>query len=162
MTRLPRWADLLLIPALNLGGIPPFSGFLGKVGLLEAGIASGTWLDYLLVGVSVLVSLLTLLAIGLVIGMGVMMGRILEGEITADGAGVEVDDAVHVAQQRVGVGQQVVRDQLSLDTWLVLSRLERSLQHAADEDDLHELLIEVIEALLALAGIGAVAILSNR
>ena len=43
----PLLGVLYLIPALNLGGIPPFSGFLGKVGLLEAGIASGTWLDYL-------------------------------------------------------------------------------------------------------------------
>lgn len=59
----PLLGVLYLIPALNLGGIPPFSGFLGKVGLLEAGIESGTWLDYLLVGVSVLVSLLTLLAL---------------------------------------------------------------------------------------------------
>ncbi|WP_423446629.1 Na+/H+ antiporter subunit D [Kocuria sp. KSNUG] len=59
----PLLGVLYLIPALNLGGIPPFSGFLGKVGLLEAGIASGTWLDYLLVGVSVLVSLLTLLVL---------------------------------------------------------------------------------------------------
>lgn len=59
----PLLGVLYLIPALNLGGIPPFSGFLGKVGLLEAGIASGTWLDHLLVGVSVLVSLLTLLAL---------------------------------------------------------------------------------------------------
>src|SRR5699024_4043274 len=30
-------AMLYLIPALNLGGIPPFSGFLGKIILLEAG-----------------------------------------------------------------------------------------------------------------------------
>ncbi|RLP60023.1 Na+/H+ antiporter subunit D [Kocuria rhizophila] len=59
----PLLGVLYLIPALTLGGIPPFSGFLGKVGLLEAGIASGTWLDHLLVGVSVLVSLLTLLAL---------------------------------------------------------------------------------------------------
>ncbi|WHF22017.1 proton-conducting transporter membrane subunit [Kocuria rhizophila] len=59
----PPLLGVYLIPALNLGGIPPFSGFLGKVGLLEAGIASGAWLDYLLVGVSVLVSLLTLLTL---------------------------------------------------------------------------------------------------
>ncbi|MDO4918215.1 Na+/H+ antiporter subunit D [Kocuria sp.] len=59
----PVLGVLYLVPALNLGGIPPFSGFLGKVGLLEAGTASGTWLDYLLVGVSVLVSLLTLMAL---------------------------------------------------------------------------------------------------
>ncbi|RKQ34847.1 Na+/H+ antiporter subunit D [Kocuria tytonis] len=58
----PVLGVLYLVPALNLGGIPPFSGFLGKVGLIEAGVAAGTWLDYLLVGVSVFVSLLTLMA----------------------------------------------------------------------------------------------------
>ncbi len=59
----PLLGILYMIPALNLGGIPPFSGFLGKVGLLEAGVTRGTSLDYLLVGVSVFVSLLTLLAL---------------------------------------------------------------------------------------------------
>lgn len=59
----PLLGVLYVIPALNLGGIPPFSGFLGKVGLLEAGVEAGTWLSYLLVGVSVFVSLLTLMAL---------------------------------------------------------------------------------------------------
>jgi len=59
----PLLGVLYMIPALNLGGIPPFSGFLGKVGLLEAGVEAGTWLSYLLVGVSVFVSLLTLMAL---------------------------------------------------------------------------------------------------
>ena len=59
----PTLGVLYLIPALNLGGIPPFSGFLGKVGLIEAGVGSGTWLDHLLVGTSVFVSLLTLMAL---------------------------------------------------------------------------------------------------
>ena len=59
----PLLSVLYMIPALNLGGIPPFSGFLGKVGLLEAGVEAGTWLSYLLVGVSVFVSLLTLMAL---------------------------------------------------------------------------------------------------
>ena len=47
-----------------------------------------------------------------------------------------------------------MRESLSLDTWLVMSRLERTLQHAVPEDDLQELLMETIEGLLALAGIG--------
>ncbi|CAL8899611.1 Na+/H+ antiporter subunit D [Kocuria varians] len=59
----PLLGVLYMIPALNLGGIPPFSGFLGKVGLIEAGVSTGTWLSYLLVGVSVFVSLLTLMAL---------------------------------------------------------------------------------------------------
>ena len=56
----PVIAVLYLIPALNLGGIPPFSGFLGKLGLLEAGIAQGTPLSVTIVAVATATSLLTL------------------------------------------------------------------------------------------------------
>ena len=51
---------------------------------------------------------------------------------------------------------QDVRDLLSVDTWSVLSRLERTLgQIPADEDQLQPLLADVLESLLALAGIMA-------
>ena len=53
-------AALYIVPALNLGGIPPFSGFLGKIILIEAAADSGTGLDWLLVGGAVITSLLTL------------------------------------------------------------------------------------------------------
>jgi len=56
-------AVLFFVPAMNLGGIPPFSGFLGKVGLLEAGVELGTPLGYALVTGSVVTSLLTLYAL---------------------------------------------------------------------------------------------------
>jgi multicomponent Na+:H+ antiporter subunit D len=59
----PLLGILFFVPAMNLAGIPPFSGFLGKVGLLQAGADEGTWLAYLLIGGSVLTSLLTLYAI---------------------------------------------------------------------------------------------------
>ncbi|MFI7582688.1 Na+/H+ antiporter subunit D [Kocuria sp. M1N1S27] len=59
----PLLALLYLVPALNLGGIPPFSGFLGKTGLLQAGVDRGDGLAYVLVAGSVTVSLLTLLAL---------------------------------------------------------------------------------------------------
>jgi len=59
----PGLAILFFIPAMNLAGIPPLSGFLGKVGLLEAGVAQGTALAYTLVVGSVVTSLLTLYAI---------------------------------------------------------------------------------------------------
>nr|WP_217905539.1 Na+/H+ antiporter subunit D [Kocuria salina] len=59
----PLLALLYLVPALNLGGIPPFSGFLGKTGLLQAGVDQGDGLAYALVAGSVAVSLLTLLAL---------------------------------------------------------------------------------------------------
>ncbi len=56
----PVLAVLFLIPAFNLSGIPPMSGFLGKLGLLQAGIADGTPLAYVLVAGGVITSLLTL------------------------------------------------------------------------------------------------------
>ncbi len=56
----PLLAFAFFVPALNLGGIPPFSGFIGKVALLEAGTEDGSVLAWLLVGGSVLTSLLTL------------------------------------------------------------------------------------------------------
>jgi multicomponent Na+:H+ antiporter subunit D len=59
----PLLALLFFVPAMNLAGIPPFSGFLGKVGLMQAGIELGTPLAYALVIGGVVTSLLTLLAV---------------------------------------------------------------------------------------------------
>ena len=56
----PLLALLYLVPALNLGGIPPFSGFLGKIMLIEAGAQSVTLTACVLVGGAVVTSLLTL------------------------------------------------------------------------------------------------------
>ncbi|GAA2838821.1 multisubunit sodium/proton antiporter MrpD subunit [Leucobacter komagatae] len=54
---------LFFIPMLNLGGIPPFSGFLGKVGLFTAGAQLQSPGAYWLIGIGALVSLLTLYAL---------------------------------------------------------------------------------------------------
>jgi len=59
----PLLGVLFFVPAMNLAGIPPMSGFLGKVGLIEAGLEVGTPLAYALVGGGVLTSLLTLYAV---------------------------------------------------------------------------------------------------
>ena len=56
----PLLALVFIVPALNLGGIPPFSGFIGKVALLEAGAQKESALAWILVGGSVVTSLLTL------------------------------------------------------------------------------------------------------
>ena len=56
----PLLAFVFVVPALNLGGIPPFSGFIGKVALLEAGAQVGSVLAWTLVAGSVITSLLTL------------------------------------------------------------------------------------------------------
>ncbi|MDD7965956.1 Na+/H+ antiporter subunit D [Actinomycetospora lemnae] len=59
----PILAVLWFVPAINLGGIPPLSGFVGKLGLVQAGVADGSALAWVLVAVSVLTSLLTLYAV---------------------------------------------------------------------------------------------------
>ncbi|MCV7152914.1 Na+/H+ antiporter subunit D [Mycolicibacterium pyrenivorans] len=59
----PLLAFVFVVPALNLGGIPPFSGFIGKVALLEAGSQDGSVLAWALVAGSVITSLLTLYVI---------------------------------------------------------------------------------------------------
>ncbi|WP_366146634.1 Na+/H+ antiporter subunit D [uncultured Pseudokineococcus sp.] len=59
----PLLGVLFFVPAMNLAGIPPLSGFLGKAGLIQAGVADGGVLPLVLVGGSVLTSLLTLYAV---------------------------------------------------------------------------------------------------
>jgi multicomponent Na+:H+ antiporter subunit D len=59
----PVLAVLFFVPAMNLAGIPPLSGFIGKLGLLEAGVAAGTGIAHLLVAGGVVTSLLTLIAV---------------------------------------------------------------------------------------------------
>lgn len=59
----PMLGLLFFIPAMNLGGIPPMSGFVGKVALMQAGLAEGSVLALLLVAGGTLTSLLTLYAV---------------------------------------------------------------------------------------------------
>jgi len=56
----PILAVLFFVPAMNLAGIPPLSGFIGKLGLMRAGVADGSTWAWILVTGSVLTSLLTL------------------------------------------------------------------------------------------------------
>jgi multicomponent Na+:H+ antiporter subunit D len=55
----PVLAALFLLSVLSLVGVPPFSGFIAKLALTEAGFASR---EFAVVSVSLLVSVLTLLA----------------------------------------------------------------------------------------------------
>lgn len=55
----PVVAVLFLVPALSLAGVPPLSGFVAKYALVDAGLDQGWWL---VVAVSLVVSLLTLLS----------------------------------------------------------------------------------------------------
>ena len=60
----PLLAGLYLLPALSLAGIPPLSGFLAKLGLLQAGLADGGGLALTATAAAILTSLLTLYAVG--------------------------------------------------------------------------------------------------
>ena len=63
LRRAPLIAVLFFIPMLNLGGIPPFSGFIGKIGLFTVAAELATPGAYWLIGIGALVSLLTLYAL---------------------------------------------------------------------------------------------------
>ena len=58
----PLLGALFLVPAMNLAGIPPLSGFVAKLALLEAGVEVGSPLAWTLVASGVVTSLLTLYA----------------------------------------------------------------------------------------------------
>ncbi len=63
---------------------------------------------------------------------------------------------IHHAVSRAGQAAGEVRDLLSSDTWMVLSRLERHLTDPPpDEERLQPVLLSVVESLLALAGMSA-------
>lgn len=60
MARRSGWlAALFMLPALSLAGLPPFSGFVGKLGLVGAGVDEAQWG---LVAVALVGSLLTLVS----------------------------------------------------------------------------------------------------
>ncbi|HET7305097.1 MAG TPA: Na+/H+ antiporter subunit D [Segeticoccus sp.] len=108
----PLLGVLFFVPAMNLAGIPPFSGFLGKVGLIEAGAASGTWLAYVLIAGSLVTSLLTLYAMSRIWGRAfwrapsdAVVARTRPERGGALSPGIVVPTAVLVA---VGVGITVV------------------------------------------------------
>lgn len=71
----PVIAVLYFIPAINLGGIPPFSGFIGKVLLMQAGAEVGGFWAWLLIGGAVVTSLLTLYVMVLVWSKGFWRSR---------------------------------------------------------------------------------------
>ncbi len=63
MRAAPMIAILYFIPAVNLGGLPPFSGFIGKYALFDAAAEVGSPMMYLLIVGGIVTSLLTLYAL---------------------------------------------------------------------------------------------------
>ena len=56
-------AVLFFVPAMNLGGVPPFSGFIGKVALIEAAVELGSWSAWAVIAGAIATSILTLMAV---------------------------------------------------------------------------------------------------
>ena len=93
----PVVATLFFLSAFSLAGIPPLSGFVGKLALVEAGVAKGAWI---VTGVSLAVGLLTLFS----------MAKIWAGAFWGDPdeSDVVVRPAAEVAGYRVMVGATAV------------------------------------------------------
>ncbi|MEU6712124.1 Na+/H+ antiporter subunit D [Nonomuraea sp. NPDC046802] len=75
MTATPLLAVLFFVPAMNLSGIPPMSGFVGKLMLVQAGLAAGGWLPVTVVAAGLVTSLLTLYAVAKTWGKAFWRGR---------------------------------------------------------------------------------------
>jgi multicomponent Na+:H+ antiporter subunit D len=107
----PLLAFVFVIPALNLGGIPPFSGFVGKVALLEAGAQDGSVLAWLLVGGGVVTSLLTLYVVSRVWTLAFWRTRTdaPEGDVAAAAPSALLDDTEDILlAERTDVGRMPV------------------------------------------------------
>ncbi|MBS1695325.1 MAG: Na+/H+ antiporter subunit D [Actinobacteria bacterium] len=107
----PVLAFVFVVPALNLGGIPPFSGFIGKVALLEAGAADGSVLAWALVGGGVVTSLLTLYVVARVWTKAFWRTRAdaPEGHLAAAAPAVLLDDSEDIEfADRDSVGRMPV------------------------------------------------------
>ncbi|MFG6444562.1 Na+/H+ antiporter subunit D [Microbacterium sp. P07] len=63
MRAAPVIAVLYFLPAINLGGLPPFSGFIGKFALFDAAAEVGTPIMMVLIVGGIVTSLLTLYAL---------------------------------------------------------------------------------------------------
>ncbi len=90
----PLLAVLYLLPALSLAGIPPLSGFVAKVGLLQAGLDDGGGLAVTATVAAVLTSLLTLYAVGRV------WTRVFWGPVAPVVVDKDLDDALDVGTER--------------------------------------------------------------
>ncbi|MEK8070027.1 Na+/H+ antiporter subunit D [Rhodococcoides navarretei] len=95
----PVLAIVFLVPALNLGGIPPFSGFIGKVALLQAGSEQGSVLAWLLVAGGTVTSLLTLYVVARVWTKAFWRARAdaPEGDLADNSPSALLDDSSDIA-----------------------------------------------------------------
>jgi len=134
----PLLAALYFVPAMNLAGIPPMSGFLGKVGLTEAGLRVGTPLAYAVVAAGMVTSLLTLYAVAKTWNLAFWRTPSQAHEIAQ-----ELSDADRLSSRRVVRH----RNHVHLGASIFGTRDQDEARSIVDEDDgsnqdLHQLLEE--------------------
>ncbi|MFI8876984.1 Na+/H+ antiporter subunit D [Streptomyces sp. NPDC055243] len=104
----PLLAALWFVPAMNLAGIPPLSGFLGKLGLMRAGAADGGTDAYVLLGACAVASLLTLYVMAKVWNLAFWRAAPsqlpLEGTVLEDAEDIEDSEDSAGAEGGVRVG----------------------------------------------------------
>ncbi|WP_116115294.1 Na+/H+ antiporter subunit D [Austwickia chelonae] len=111
----PVIAVLFFLPAMNLAGIPPFSGFLGKIGLMQGGVLAETPLAYALVATSAVTSLLTLYAVARVWALAFWRRPVTE---LTDPADADIDPArLRLLQENMH--RTVPREMIAPTTMLV-------------------------------------------
>lgn len=108
----PVLSVMFFVPAMNLAGIPPFSGFLGKVALVQAGVEYGTTLAYVTVVAAIVTSLLTLYAIVRVWNRVFWRPAETAGQQDANGSGQR--DRSNLLHSPEGSTLQITRAKLSL------------------------------------------------
>ena len=126
----PLLAVLYLLPALSLAGIPPLSGFLAKLGLLQAGLADGSSLARVAVWAAIATSLLTLLAMTRV-WSGVFWGPV--AEVVADDDTEDTVDVGVARTPRLMVASTVVAVVGGLSITLVAGPLYGLTTRAAED-----------------------------
>lgn len=109
----PLLAVLFFVPAMNLAGIPPLSGFIGKLGLMRAGVADGgVWAWILVIG-SAATSLLTLYVMAKVWNLAFWRaappGQALDGTVLESDDEDDDGDADEGPDLMPGTGDEAVR-----------------------------------------------------
>jgi multicomponent Na+:H+ antiporter subunit D len=133
MRRSPVIAALFVVPALSLAGLPPFSGFVAKLGLVQA----GTEVDrYGIVAVSLAVSALTLFS----------MSKIWAGAFWGDPPANDADEPItdELVASSDGTSTRPPRTMVAATLGLVVV----SLAVTAFAGPLHELSTDAAEQLM--------------